>query len=395
MRVVFTPADRDADERDGRRHPRRPRRSSSSATTSRCCKDEGRARSSAVVKAIPGAADVDDRADHRPAGAADRGRPRRARPPRRPGARGARRRRGARRHRRRRGAGGRAAVPARRPARRCATATTRGASAAILIPTAVGRARCRCRGSPTIEIVEGPSTIQREWGQRRIVVQANVRGRDIGSFVAEAQARDRPRGRRCPPGYYDRVGRPVREPRARRSAAADRRAGRPGPDLRACSTSRTARVARRAARLHRRAVRARSAASSPCGSRDMPFSISAGVGFVALSGVAVLDDMVLVSYDPPTAAAGRAAARGGRAGRGSRRLRPVLMTGAGREPRLRADGAHHRHRRRGAAAAGDRRHRRRPVDTLLTLLVLPVLYLLFAPPRPAVREGPLAPEVRR
>src|SRR5262249_40409296 len=40
-----------------------------------------------------------------------------------------------------------------------------------------------------IEIIEGPSTIQREWGQRRITVQANVRGRDLGSFVNEAQAK--------------------------------------------------------------------------------------------------------------------------------------------------------------------------------------------------------------
>jgi cobalt-zinc-cadmium resistance protein CzcA len=38
-----------------------------------------------------------------------------------------------------------------------------------------------------IRTIEGPSTINREWGQRRIVVQANVRGRDVGSFVAEAQ----------------------------------------------------------------------------------------------------------------------------------------------------------------------------------------------------------------
>ena len=38
-----------------------------------------------------------------------------------------------------------------------------------------------------IEVVEGPSTITREWGQRRITVSANVRGRDLGSFVADAQ----------------------------------------------------------------------------------------------------------------------------------------------------------------------------------------------------------------
>ena len=38
---------------------------------------------------------------------------------------------------------------------------------------------------------QGPSTITREWGQRRITVSANVRGRDMGSFVAEAQQRIR------------------------------------------------------------------------------------------------------------------------------------------------------------------------------------------------------------
>src|SRR5204863_6761943 len=38
-----------------------------------------------------------------------------------------------------------------------------------------------------IQEVEGPSTITREWGQRRLVVTCNIRGRDMGSFVAEAQ----------------------------------------------------------------------------------------------------------------------------------------------------------------------------------------------------------------
>jgi heavy metal efflux system protein len=59
--------------------------------------------------------------------------------------------------------------------------------------------------------------------------------------------------------------------------------------------------------------------------RDMPFSISAGVGFIALSGVAVLDDMILVSYIrqlrnrglPLEEAVNEAALT---------RLRPVLMT---------------------------------------------------------------------
>jgi cobalt-zinc-cadmium resistance protein CzcA len=33
-------------------------------------------------------------------------------------------------------------------------------------------------------MTEGPSTINREWGKRRVIVQANVRGRDVGSFVS-------------------------------------------------------------------------------------------------------------------------------------------------------------------------------------------------------------------
>ena len=41
---------------------------------------------------------------------------------------------------------------------------------------------------------EGPATINREWGKRRITVQCNVRGRDVGSFVAEAQRQDRRAG---------------------------------------------------------------------------------------------------------------------------------------------------------------------------------------------------------
>ena len=56
----------------------------------------------------------------------------------------------------------------------------------ILIPTASGE-RLPLSRLADIRIVEGPSTITRESGQRRITVSANVRGRDIGSFVAEAQ----------------------------------------------------------------------------------------------------------------------------------------------------------------------------------------------------------------
>ena len=44
-----------------------------------------------------------------------------------------------------------------------------------------------------IRMVDGPRLISREWSQRRMTIQCNVRGRDIGSFVHEAQQRSRPR----------------------------------------------------------------------------------------------------------------------------------------------------------------------------------------------------------
>src|SRR5207244_7207558 len=69
----------------------------------------------------------------------------------------------------------------------------------ILIPTASGQ---RLPITELARFVEatGPSTIQRDWGQRRILIQANVRGRDIGSFVKDAQDRIG-RGIKLPPGY--------------------------------------------------------------------------------------------------------------------------------------------------------------------------------------------------
>jgi cobalt-zinc-cadmium resistance protein CzcA len=59
--------------------------------------------------------------------------------------------------------------------------------------------------------------------------------------------------------------------------------------------------------------------------RDMPFSISAGIGFIALSGVAVLDDMILVSYVRQLLERGRTLERAVEEA-AITRLRPVLMT---------------------------------------------------------------------
>ena len=61
---------------------------------------------------------------------------------------------------------------------------------AILVATPAGE-RIPLSRLATVETVEGPNTITREWYQRRITVSANVRGRDMGSFVAEARAKGR------------------------------------------------------------------------------------------------------------------------------------------------------------------------------------------------------------
>ena len=60
------------------------------------------------------------------------------------------------------------------------------AIAGILVATASGE-RVPLSRLATMRVVEGPSTITREWGQRRLTVTCNVRGRDLGGFVAEAR----------------------------------------------------------------------------------------------------------------------------------------------------------------------------------------------------------------
>ena len=122
--------------------------------------------------------------------------------------------------------------------------------------------------------------------------------------------------------------------------------------------------------------------------RDMPFSVSAAVGFVALSGVAVMDDMILVSYVRQLRARGVPLDEAVRQA-ATTRLRPVLMTTLvaclGFLPMAFGTGV-------GAEV-------QRPLatvviggivsSTILTLLVLPALYTLFR--RDAVVAGPAHP----
>src|SRR5262249_43974261 len=57
---------------------------------------------------------------------------------------------------------------------------------ALLIATSSGD-RIPLSRVANVQVLDAPSTITREWGQRRVVVTANVRGRDLGSFVAQGQ----------------------------------------------------------------------------------------------------------------------------------------------------------------------------------------------------------------
>jgi cobalt-zinc-cadmium resistance protein CzcA len=66
--------------------------------------------------------------------------------------------------------------------------------------SAPGGERVQLGDIARVEVARGPEVITRESGQRRIVVQANVRGRDLGSFVAEARERINA-GLKLPPGY--------------------------------------------------------------------------------------------------------------------------------------------------------------------------------------------------
>ena len=235
-----------------------------------------------------------------------------------------------------------------------------------------------------IAVVQGPSTIQREWAKRRVTVQANVRGRDVGSFVADIRAALRHQVA-LPASYYTRLGGQFEH-----LERAQKRLLVVVPialllifSLLYLTYGRAADAIRVFTGVPFGAV----GGVVALWARDMPFSISAAVGFIALSGVAVLGDMVLVSRvmqllergSAPLVAIHRAA---------ESRLRPVLMTAAvaalGFVPMAFNTGV-------GAEV-------QRPLatvvvggmitSTLATLVVLPVLYAVFGARLPAGADLP-------
>ncbi|WP_437801836.1 efflux RND transporter permease subunit [Sorangium sp. So ce693] len=195
------------------------------------------------------------------------------------------------------------------------------ASIGRILVTAAGGERIPLARLAKIRTTEGPAAINREWAKRRIVVQANVRGRDVGTFVEEARARlDEVE---LPPGYYVRFGgqfEHLERAQARLLVVVPIALG-----LILLLLYFTYGRLLDAVRVFTGVPFAAIGGVVALWLCDLPFSISAGVGFVALSGVAVLGDMVLVSTIRQLTAAGMPA-RDAIELAAERRLRPVLMT---------------------------------------------------------------------
>jgi cobalt-zinc-cadmium resistance protein CzcA len=239
--------------------------------------------------------------------------------------------------------------------------------------TAGGPGAVPLRELATIAITRGPNQINRENGKRRVVVTANVRGRDLGGFVAELRQRlDAEIA--LPPGYWIDYGGSFEQ-----LLAASQRLSILVPATLALIFGLLCMAfgsARDAAVVFSGVPLALTGGVLALWLRGTPLSISAGVGFIALSGVAVLNGVVMISFIRDLRARGVGldhAIREGALGR----LRPVLMTALvaalGFVPMAFNSGA-------GAEV-------QRPLATVviggivsatvLTLLVLPALYRLL------------------
>jgi len=225
-----------------------------------------------------------------------------------------------------------------------------------------------------VDLDTGPAQISRESVRRRIVVEANVRGRDVASFVADAADRIK-REVQLPSGYYVRWGGQFEN----LQAASERLAVVVPLALLLIFAMLffSFGSARPAALIYLNVPFAAVGGVFALALRGMPFSISAGVGFIALFGVAVLNGIVLMTQireleqlgDGPLADVLRRAC--------GQRMRPVLMTALvaslGFVPM--------------ALATGSGAEVQRPLatvvigglvtSTLLTLLVLPTVYSLL------------------
>ncbi len=242
----------------------------------------------------------------------------------------------------------------------------------LLVPTPLG-AQVPLNQLATVAIKDGPNQIQREDAKRRIMVGFNVRGKDVQTIVNELQQKtDKIK---LPPGYYITYGGAFEnliEAKKRLSIVVPLALGLIFLMLYFAFHS-----LKHSLIIYTAIPLSAIGGAFALALRGMPFSISAGIGFIALFGVAVLNGIVLIAEFRRLKAQGitdpaEIALQGTRA-----RLRPVLMTATvaslGFLPMALSNGA-------GAEV-------QRPLATVvigglltatfLTLFLLPVLYLLF------------------
>ncbi|MCA1480826.1 efflux RND transporter permease subunit, partial [Bradyrhizobium sp. NBAIM08] len=145
----------------------------------------------------------------------------------------------------------------------------------------------------TIELAQGPNQINRENGKRRVVVTANVRDRDLGSFVEELQQRVT-EGGDLPSGYWVEFGGTFEQ-----LQSASQRLAIVVPLTLVMIVGLlwlAFRSLTSALLIFSGVPLALTGGVFALWLRGIPLSISAGVGFIALSGVAVLNGLVLVSF---------------------------------------------------------------------------------------------------
>jgi cobalt-zinc-cadmium resistance protein CzcA len=233
--------------------------------------------------------------------------------------------------------------------------------------------------------------IVREAGQRRVALMVNLRGRDVESFVSDAEARIREQVR-FPDGYSYEFGGQFKNLQEAR--------------IRLLIVVPAALVLifllifvafgslRQAFLIYTGIPLAITGGVLALYLRGMPFSITAAVGFIALSGVAVLNGVVLISYFNELREQGLAMCQAVFEG-AMTRLRPVLMTAfvasLGFVPM--------------AIATGPGAEVQRPLatvviggilsSTFLTLVLLPVLYVWFERERCPSPSGAKAASARR
>jgi cobalt-zinc-cadmium resistance protein CzcA len=231
------------------------------------------------------------------------------------------------------------------------------------------------------QIKNGPNVVNRENGKRRIVVTCNIRGRDVGTFVAEAQQRISEQVK-LPVGYWIQWGGQFEQ-----LQNATQRLSLVVPIalllifillFLAFGTAKDALL------IYTGIPLALTGGILALWLRGIPLSISAGVGFIALSGVAVLNGVVMISFIRWLRSQGKPLVEAIRLG-SLTRLRPVMMTALvaslGFVPM--------------AVAIGRGAEIQRPLatvviggivsSTLLTLFVLPALYSLFHRDRAGVK----------